>query len=215
MNLEATLMFDEKRNQRIARIIELPIPMDFFDMLEDLASHYGSQEKAILEAIKSHHKERFGTLDGFKITITPPIHSSMSHIYQMNTPVTDGKLSKIAENGKKFGEKTQKDLDKVDELLDKFDDFSSLKDEIALMKDMIQNISVPRNVTQRIKGKADLTSLEVDVISEDEILLAPPERPLLESVLDSILLFDEDDILDEVEEKKEDKKDQKNKSSSK
>ncbi len=207
-------MFDEKRNQRIARIIELPIPMDFFDMLEDLASHYGSQEKAILEAIKSHHKERFGTLDGFKITITPSSHSSMSYIYQMNTPVTDGKLSKIAENGKKFDEKTQKDLDKVDKLLDRFDDFKSLKDEITSMKDMIQNISVSGGVSQRVRGKADLSSLEVDIVSDDEVLLAPPERPLLESMLDSILLFDDEEF-DEIVEKEDDKKDQKKKSSTK
>ncbi|MFW9851406.1 MAG: hypothetical protein ACFFDS_00505 [Candidatus Thorarchaeota archaeon] len=205
-------MFDEKRNQRIARIIELPIPMAFFDMLEDLASHYGSQEKAILEAIKSHHKEKFGTLDGFKITIIPPSHSSTSHIYQMNTPVTDGKLSKIAENGKKFEAKTQKDLDKVDKLLDKFDDFTSLKDEINSMKDMIQNISVSGGIPQRVRGKADLSSLEVDVVSDEEVLLAPPERPLLESVLDSILLFD-DEELDEIVENEVDKKNQKKGSS--
>ncbi len=214
MNLGATLMFDEKRNQRIARIIELPIPMDFFDMLEDLASHYGSQEKAILEAIKSHHKERFGTLDGFKITIIPPSRGSMSHLYQMNTPVTDGKLSKIAENGKKFEEKTQKDLDKVDKLLNSFDDFTSLKDEITSMKDMIQNISVSSSVPQRVRGKADLSSLEVDVVSDDEVLLAPPERPLLETVLDSILLFDDEEF-DEIVEEEEDKKDQKKKNSTK
>ena len=38
-------------------------------MLKDLVSYYGNNDKAILEAIRSHHRETFGTLDDFKLTI--------------------------------------------------------------------------------------------------------------------------------------------------
>lgn len=200
MNIGATLMFDEEKKQRIARIIEIPVPIDFFDMLEDLTSHYGNQEKAILEAIKSHHKERFGTLDDFKFVFIPPSSHSIHSVAQMNTPVTDGKLAKIRENGKKFEERTQKSLEKVDNLLEKLSDLSSiseLKEEISSVKTMIQGIQASGVVSSRPRrSRTDLSSLEVNVVDSDEIPLAPPERPTLESVLDTILLFDEDEIDD-------------------
>ena len=47
MNQRIVQMYEEKKDQRIARIIELPIPIEFFDMLQDLVSYYGSTEKAI------------------------------------------------------------------------------------------------------------------------------------------------------------------------
>ena len=194
MNIGATLMFDEEKKQRIARIIEIPVPIDFFDMLEDLTSHYGNQEKAILEAIKSHHKERFGTLDDFKFVFIPPSSHSIHSVAQMNTPVTDGKL------GKKFEERTQKSLEKVDNLLDKLRALSSiteLKEEISSVKTMIQGIQASGVVSSRPRrSRTDLSSLEVNVVDSDEIPLVPPERPSLESVLDTILLFDEDEIDD-------------------
>lgn len=214
MNIGATLMFDEEKKQRIARIIELPIPMDFFDMLEDLTTHYGSQEKAILEAIKAHHKEKFGTLDDFKYVFTPPSTRAIHSVAQMNTPVTDGKLAKIRENGKKFEERTQKNLEKVDNLLEKLSDLSSineLKEEISSVKSMIQGIQSTGVVSSRPRrSRADLSSLDVSVVDSDELPLAPPERPSLESVLDTILLFDEDEEDDspsseETEEKEQDK----------
>ncbi len=200
MNIGATLMFDEEKKRRIARIIELPIPIDFFDMLEDLTTQYGSQEKAILEAIKAHHKEKFGTLDDFKFVFTPPSTRAIHSVAQMNTPVTDGKLAKIRENGKKFEERTQKNLEKVDNLIDKLSDLSSineLKEEISSVKTMIQGIQSNGVISSRPRrSKADLSSLEVNFADSDEIPLAPPDRPSLESVLDTILLFDEEEIDD-------------------
>ncbi|MHA1201545.1 MAG: hypothetical protein ACTSQ4_03385 [Candidatus Heimdallarchaeaceae archaeon] len=189
-------MYSDEQRQRIARIIELPIPMEFFDMLEDLVSHYGSPERAILESIKSHHKEQFGTLDDFKLTQTSPPERVYQPINHMNSPVTEGKMAKIIENGKKFEEKTKKDLAKVDKLIDQLNDFpafTELKDEISSMKTMIKNIGTTTSATPRTRGpRADLSSLDVSVSESQDVLLDAPDRPLLESVLDSVLLFDDD-----------------------
>jgi hypothetical protein len=189
-------MYSDEQRQRIARIIELPIPMEFFDMLEDLVSHYGSPERAILESIKSHHKEQFGTLDDFKLTQTPPPEKVYRPINHMNSPVTEGKITKIIENGKKFEEKTKRDLAKVDKLIDQLNDlpaFTELRDEISSMKTMIKNIGTTTFATPRTKGpRADLSSLDVSVSESQDVLLDAPDRPLLESVLDSVLLFDDD-----------------------
>jgi hypothetical protein len=189
-------MYSDEQRQRIARIIELPIPMEFFDMLEDLVSHYGSPERAILESIKSHHKEQFGTLDDFKLTQTSPPERVYQPINHMNSPVTEGKMAKIIENGKKLEEKTKKDLAKVDKLIDQLNDFpafTELKDEISSMKTMIKNIGTATFATPRTRGpRADLSSLDVSVSESQDVLLNAPDRPLLESVLDSVLLFDDD-----------------------
>jgi len=189
-------MYSDEQRQRIARIIELPIPMEFFDMLEDLVLHYGSPERAILESIKSHHKEQFGTLDDFKLTQTTPPERVYRPINHMNSPVTEGKIAKIIENGKKFEEKTQKDLAKVDKLIDQLNDLpalSELRDEISSMKTMIKNIGTTTFATTRTRGpRADLSSLEVSVSQSQDVLFDAPDRPLLESVLDSVLLFDDD-----------------------
>ncbi len=189
-------MYSDEQRQRIARIIELPIPMEFFDMLEDLVSHYGSPERAILESIKSHHKEQFGTLDDFKLTQTSPPERVYQPINHMNSPVTEGKMAKIIENGKKLEEKTKKDLAKVDKLIDQLNDFpafTELKDEISSMKTMIKNIGTATFATPRTRGpRADLSSLDVSVSESQDVLLDAPDRPLLESVLDSVLLFDDD-----------------------
>lgn len=189
-------MYGEERGHRIARIIELPIPMEFFDLLEDLISHYGSPEKAILESIKSHHKEQFGTLDDFKLAHTPPPERVYRQINHMNSPVTEGKLAKIIENGKKFEEKTKKDLAKVDKLISQLNDLSALselRDEISSMKTMIKNIGTTTFATPRTRGpRADLSSLDVSVSDSKDVLLDAPDRPSLESVLDSVLLFDDD-----------------------
>ena len=189
-------MYSDEQRQRIARIIELPIPMEFFDMLEDLVSHYGSPERAILEAIKSHHKEQFGTLDDFKLTQTPSPERVYRPINHMNSPVTEGKISKIIENGKKFEEKTQRDLAKVDKLIDQLNDLpalSELRDEISSMKTMIKNIGTTTYVTPQTRGpRADLSSLDVTVSDSHDVLLDAPDRPLLETVLDSVLLFDDE-----------------------
>jgi hypothetical protein len=206
MNIEATLMFDENRKQRIARIIELAIPMDFFDLLEDLAIHYGSQEKAILEALRAHHKEKFGILGESKVEFTTTTTRVLRQLSQMDTPVTDGKLSKVFENRQKFDEKTQMKIDEVDQILEKFSEkigdltsIKELRDEITSMKSLIEDMNpVGSNVGLRTSGvKADLSSLEVDIVESEEGIIAPPERPLLENVLDSILLFD-DEELDEI-----------------
>ncbi len=206
-------MYSDEQRQRIARIIELPIPMEFFDMLEDLVSHYGSPERAILEAIKSHHKEQFGTLDDFKLTQTPPPERVYRPINHMNSPVTGGKIAKIIENGKKFEEKTQRDLAKVDKLIDHLNDLpalSELKDEISSMKTMIKNIGNTQYTTHQKRGpRADLSALDVSVSDSHDVLFDAPDRPLLESVLDSVLLFDdeyEEEESDSVKEKTKDKK---------
>jgi hypothetical protein len=211
MNIEATLMYDENRKQRIARIIELAIPMDFFDMLEDLAIHYGSQEKAILEALKSHHKEKFGILGKSSIEFSTTTTRVLKQLPQMDTPVTDGKLSKIIENRQKFDEKTKTKIEEVDEILEKFSkqisDLSSIKelrDEITSMKSLIQNMGTVSNVGIRTSGaRADLSSLEVDIADSDDGVIAPPERPLLDNVLDSILLFDDEELDEIVKEESE------------
>lgn len=196
-------MYSDEQRKRIARIIELPIPMEFFDLLEDLVSHYGSPERAILEAIKSHHKEQFGSLDDFKLTQTPSPERVYRPINHMNSPVTEGKITKIIENGKKFEEKTQRDLAKVDKLIDQLNDLpalSELKDEISSMKTMIKNIGTATFATPQTRGpRADLSSLDVSLSESQDVLLNAPDRPLLETVLDSVLLFD-DDYEDEEEE---------------
>ncbi|MHA1347133.1 MAG: hypothetical protein ACTSO3_12105 [Candidatus Heimdallarchaeaceae archaeon] len=196
MNLRGSLMYSDERRQRIARIIELPIPMELFDLLEDLISHYGSPEKAILESIKSHHKEQFGTLEDFKINQTPPPRRVYRPINHMNTPVTEGKIAKIIENGKKFEEKTQKDLAKVDKLINQISDLpalTELRDEISSMKTMIENIGTSAFASPRTRSpRADLSSLDVSISESQDVLFDAPDRPLLESVLDSVLLFDDD-----------------------
>ena len=214
MNVEATLMYDENRKQRIARIIELAIPMDFFDLLEDLATHYGSQEKAILEALKSHHKEKFGVLGKSKVEFTTTTTRVLRQLSQINTPITDGKLSKIIENGKKFDERTQTKIEEVDEILEKFSEqlgdltaIKELRDEISSMKSMIQNIGTVGNVSLRSSGaRADLSSLEVSVVDSEDGIISPPERPLLETVLDSVLLFDDEELDEIVKEESENHK---------
>jgi hypothetical protein len=213
MNIEATLMYDENRKQRIARIIELAIPMDFFDLLEDLATHYGSQEKAILEALKSHHKEKFGVLGKSKVEFTTPTARVLRQFPQINTPITDGKLSKIIENGKKFDERTQIKIEEVDKILEKFSEqlgdltaIKELRDEITSMKTMIQNIGTVGSSNLRTSGaRADLSSLEVNVVDSEDAILSPPERPLLESVLDSVLLFDDEELDEIVKEESEER----------
>ena len=219
MNVEATLMYDENRKQRIARIIELAIPMDFFDLLEDLATHYGSQEKAILEALKSHHKEKFGVLGKSKVEFTTTTTRVLRQLPQINTPLTDGKLSKIIENGKKFDERTQTKIEEVDRILEKFSEqigdltaIKELRDEISSMKSMIQNIGTVGNVNIRTSGaRADLSSLEVSVVDSEEGLISPPERPLLENVLDSVLLFDDEELDEIVKEESEESEKKKKK----
>jgi len=208
-------MFDENRKQRIARIIELAIPMDFFDLLEDLAIHYGSQEKAILEALRAHHKEKFGILGESNVEFTTTTTRVLRQLPQMDTPVTDGKLSKVFENRQKFDEKTQMKIVEVDQILDKFSekigDLASIKelhDEITSMKSLIENMGTVANVGIRTSGaRADLSSLEVNVVESEDGVIAPPDRPLLENVLDSILLFDDEEF-DEIvkEETKEQEK---------
>lgn len=210
MVLRGSLMYRDERQQRIARIIELPVPIEFFDLLEDLISHYGSPEKAILESIKSHHKEQFGTLDDFKLSPSVQTSRPLRTINHMNSPVTNGKLAKIIENGKKFEEKTQRDLEKVDKLIDQLNDLpaiSELKNEISSMKAMIQNIGTISGSATRTRGpRADLSSLDVDISESPDALLVAPERPPLESVLDSVLLFD--DEIDEDVETEEDESDE-------
>ena len=197
-------MYDEQRNQKVARIIEIPIPIEYFDMLQDLVSYYGNNDKAILESIKAHHKELFGSLDDFKIQIAPTVSRAVKTISGINTPVTEGRLSRIIENGKKFEQKTQKELEKVDKLLDKLEDitaFKEIKDEISSMKDMIERIQSTGVVTQRPRGqRADLSSLEIGVSDPVTGSLSPPERPLLDSVLDSMLFFDDEELAEEIEE---------------
>ncbi len=206
-------MYEENKKQRIARIIELPIPIEFFDMLEDLSSLYNSQEKAILEAIKAHHKEKFGTLDEFKFVFTPTTTKSIHSVSQMNTPVTDGKLAKIRENSEKFEEKTQKNLEKVDSLLEKLSDFvalKELKEEISSVKTMIQGIQTTGITSSKTRGtRADLSTLDVSIVNSSDFPLTPPERPSLESVLDSMLLFDseDDDEINNDEERNESQED--------
>ncbi len=211
--LEATLMYNEQKHQKVARILEVPIPTEFFDMLQDLVSYYGNDDKAILESIKFHHKELFGSLDDIKIKTTVKASKAVRTISGINTPVTEGRLSRIIENGKKFEQKTQKEIEKVDKLLDKLENitaFEELKEEISSMKNMIERIQSTGVITQRTRGpRADLSSLDIGVADTVTRSITPPDRPLLENVLDSMLFFDDDELEEDSEEetKEETKKD--------
>ncbi|MCE7741029.1 MAG: hypothetical protein GOP50_01100 [Candidatus Heimdallarchaeota archaeon] len=212
-------MFENKKDQRIARIIELPVPLEFFDMLQDLIQHYGSTDMAILESIKSHHKEQFGTLDDFKISISSTGTRPVRPASKINTPVTDARLAKIIANGKKMEKRTKKEIEKVDNLLDKLEDltsFKELKDEISSMKSMIERIQTTGVTSGRIRGpRADLSSIDVSIVDGVDIPLSAPERPLLDTVLDGMLFFDDEDLLgdeDQDEQKEEEKTSDKKKS---
>ena len=61
-------MYTDQQKQKIARIIELAIPIEYFDLLEDLSKHYNSQEKALLESIKSHHNFLISSGSKFQIS---------------------------------------------------------------------------------------------------------------------------------------------------
>lgn len=202
-------MFEEKKDQRIARIIELPIPVEFFDMLQDLVSFYGSTDKAILESIKAHHKEQFGTLDDFKISLSSTGKSPIQHTSSIKTSVTDARIAKIIENGKKIEKRTKEEIEKVDDLLEKLDgltDLAELKNEISSMKSMIERIQTTGVSVGRTRGtRADLSSLDVSIVDDIEIPLSPPERPLLDTVLDSMLFFDDEDFTEENEEENKEK----------
>ncbi len=249
-------MYEEPRKQKFARIIEVPIPIEYWDMLEDLIVEYGNPEDAILEAIKSHHKERWGTFE--EISVKPSFSSQIFRrkSHQISTPITSGKISKITENGKKFEQRTQKDIAKFDELLDKLKVFieetkekgseakiisvveedkekkeslseeegvrdakfdqvlekldglisiDDLKNEITSLKSIVSKLGT---TSVRTRGKysdrrADLSSLDLTINETvDKGLLAPPERPALDDVLDSVLLFDDSDLDEEEENKK-------------
>ncbi len=199
-------MFEEKKDQKIARIVELPIPIDFFDMLQDLVLHYGSTETAILESIKSHHKEQFGTLDDFKISISPTGKIPVRPTPSLKTSVTDARLAKIIENGKKMEKQTKKEIEKVDNLLDKLEDLTALKElksEISSMKSMIERIQTSGVTAGRARSRADLSSLDVSIVDDMQIPLSPPERPLLDTVLDGMLFFEDEDILEDESEEKQ------------
>jgi hypothetical protein len=207
MNQRSIQMYEEKKDQRIARIIELPIPIEFFDMLQDLVSYYGNTDTAILESIKSHHKEQFGTLDDFKITLSPTGKTPVRPASSISTAVTDARIAKIVENGKRMEKRTQKEIEKVDDLLDKLEDLTALKelkDEISSMKSMIARIQTTGVANTRAGGRrADLSSLDVSIVDDVNIPLSPPERPLLDTVLDGMLFFDEDEFLDDETEEKD------------
>jgi hypothetical protein len=180
-------------------------------MLQDLVSYYGDTDKAILEAIRSHHKEQFGTLDDFKISVSQTSSRPVRPASSVKPSVTDAKIAKLIENGKKMEKRTQKEIEKVDNLLDKLEDLTALKelkDEISTVKSMIQRIQTTGVTTARSRGpRADLSSLDISIADDVEAPLSPPDRPLLENVLDSMLLFDDDDILeeDDTEEQEKDK----------
>ena len=208
-------MFEEKKDQRIARIIELPIPIEFFDMLQDLVSYYGNTDKAILEAIRSHHKEQFGTLDDFKISVSSTGKTPVRSTAQLSSSVTDARLAKIIENGKNMEQQTKREIEKVDTLLDKLEDLpylKELKDEISTMKSMISRIQSTGITTASSRGpRADLSSLDVSIVDDVDIPISPPDRPLLENVLDSMLLFDDEDMLDDEDSEEEEKEKEKEK----
>ncbi|MHA1219992.1 MAG: hypothetical protein ACTSSN_00095 [Candidatus Heimdallarchaeaceae archaeon] len=197
-------MYDEHRTQKVARIVEIPIPLEFFDMLQDLVSYYGNNDKAVLESIKAHHKEMFGSLDDFRIQMASTVSRGVKTASGINTPVTDGRLARIIENGKKFEQKTQREIEKVDKLLDKLEDitvFKELKEEISSMKSMIERIQSTGVITQRPRGpKADLSSLEIGIADSVTRSMSPPERPLLDTVLDSMLFFDDEELAEDSEE---------------
>ena len=197
--LEATLMYNEQKHQKVARILEVPIPTEFFDMLQDLVSYYGNDDKAILESIKSHHK----------VKTAATASRAVRTISGINTQVTEGRLERIKENGKKFEQKTQKEIEKVDKLLDKLENitaFEELKEEISSMKNMIERIQSTGVITQRTRGpRADLSSLDIGVADSVTRSLSPPDRPLLENVLDSMLFFDDDDLDEDSEDETKEK----------
>ena len=91
----------------------------------------------------------------------------------------------------------------VDDLLDKLEDLSALKelkDEISSMKSILERIQTSGTIAPRVRGpRADLSSLDIDVVEKVDGLLSPPERPLLDSVLDSMLFFDDEELFEDNE----------------
>ncbi|MHA1303039.1 MAG: hypothetical protein ACTSQE_07925 [Candidatus Heimdallarchaeaceae archaeon] len=210
-------MYSHDQKKKIARILEVPIPVPIWDMLEDLVTEYGNPVRAILASIKAHHTEKFGSLDEIRIApalFFPPV----SQQKVTPTSITDGQIAKITENGKRFEERTKKELEKVDELLQKINDLGALKDlknEISSMKSMLQSLqsagfSAP---SRRSRAKANLSSLDISIADEADVPLTPPERPALDSVLDSILLFDDTELEDENDDNKQKEEEQENKES--
>jgi len=206
-------MYSQKKKQRIARIIEVPIPVAIWDMIEDLMTEYGNPITAILASIKAHHSEKFGSLEELKASpalFFKPTEPSIPR--RIN--ITDGQFAKITETSKKFEEKTKKELEKVDELLEKINALSSLQDlkeEISSVKSMLKNIQyVSTSPTARRRARADLSSLDISVADKGDIPLTPPERPSLDSVLDSVLMFDDDFFEEDNEENDEEKEEKQN-----
>ncbi|MHA1687288.1 MAG: hypothetical protein ACTSYD_12930 [Candidatus Heimdallarchaeaceae archaeon] len=259
-----------QRKNRIARILEVGIPIEIWDLFEDLLKEYGTPDKVIVESIKAHHREKFGSLED----ITPRSFTLSSHTVfsiPISQTLTDGKIAKISENGKKFERRTQKELEKVDELLEKvsrlleereretkvvqkepstiteaqehvttpttteetkrevipaqqqqrtFDETNIsevVKElrELASLKDLREEINSVKRMLKRLESsgfaaaprrrRADLSDLTVSISATTDEPLAPPERPLLDNVLDNILLFDEDTEIEEDEEGTNDK----------
>ncbi len=192
-------MLYNNKKEKIARIIELPIPIPIWDMLEDLMTEYGNPVNAILASIKAHHQEKFGSLDEIKIAPALFFNPISAPAISKTSGITNGQLAKITENSKKFEKRTQREIEKVDELLQKINDLGTLKElksEISAMKAMLNDIKAggfSPSRGARIRHKADLSSLDISVSDGEEIPLTPPERPSLDSVLDSVLLFDDEE----------------------
>lgn len=227
-------MYDRIRRSKPSRIVEIPIPSDVWDILEDLIMTYGNKEEAIIESIKGHHEQLYGSDSQPK---PEQFHEDEYEYVRMpkktKKHITDGRWEKITENGQKMRMRTNEELEKVDELLEKVktlfeqkkqetrsqtpitdndkineliqkvDNLSKLSDlssEINSIKYLLRNMG-SGEISRRGK-RADLSSLEINVSKGIDPSITSPERPLLETALDSILLFDDEDFDEDLEAEK-------------
>lgn len=133
-------------------------------------------------------------------------------------------IETTSNESKELIEKTSRTVQQPDslpvaEITEVVKELKELKDlrELASLKDIREDISSVKRMLRRLESsglapsasrrRADLSDLSITVSSIDDTSLAPPERPLLDNVLDDILLFDDSDI--EEEETKNEQKDKK------
>jgi len=253
-------MYEQQKKKRIARIIEVAIPMSIWDMFQDLLKEYQTPERVIIESIKAHHRQLHGSLEDIT---KPVIIAPTPNINNIQLSITDGKIAKMAENSRKIDRITQKKLEKIDELLEKVrtiietkadtteiqkseekvtqttlkeeqnepgtEDISKLIQQLKdlpALKDISREIQSMKIMLKRLESsgfsggirrrRADLSSLDLTITEakDADIPLSPPERPLLETVLDSVLLFDDSDEEENTEKENENKKEKEKKDNS-
>jgi len=233
------------------------IPISVWDIFEDLLREYKTPDKVIIESIKALHRQLHGSLEDIAVSKPIVVAPSPFTISTLQSAITDGKIAKMAENGRKIDRITQKKLDKIDELLEKVKSIVEEKEthakameksnikkekvttteatieeshimpenqitsiiqqlkELSTLKDLSKEIQSMKLILKRLESggltggtrrrRANLSTLDLKIkeASSSDVPLAPPERPLLETVLDSMLLIDDSDEDGEKEENNE------------